>query len=281
MSKLSVEKIFKDIAIVVGISIAFVAFLRFLFDFNLSNGQVILRKAKLKRFDRCAVLSAQNQKISGLVVIGLPGDTVFIIGSEPYVNSQNISERFYTLFMIDLSNSKKISLDQFPVSFTYLSFKDYHHLQKKLFLQPVSQPPYMFDSTIYPYNRQIPWNKDNFGKFIIPHRGLHLKLNDYTFLLYSPLIKKYEHVVIAKHGKEFFVKRKKIEYYTFKKNYYFVLSKNLYTPMDSRAWGPLPRDRIIGKIIHMPSWTRLIITKIIGLSDVYSSLVQTINFYDK
>ncbi len=277
MNKLSFEKIIRDIAFIFAISIALTGLFRFFFDFNVRDQQVILRKADLHRFDRCAIISPDHKKISGLILAGLPGDTIYITNSEPFVNSQNISDMFFSLFMIDLSSEKKITLDQFPVAFTYMTFEDYHSLENQLFIQPVSLPAYTFDSITYPHNPHVPWNKDNFGKFIIPYKGLKLKLNDYTFMLYAPLIKEFEHTTIHKKGKQFFINGRPIAYYTFKKNYYFFLNKNLYYPIDSRTWGPLPRSHVIGKIIQMPTWTRLIITKIDFANNFFANYISQLD----
>ena len=278
MSKLSIEKIIRDIAIVIAVSVAFTALLRFFFDFNLSQHQIILRHSLLQRFDRCAVVSPQGKKISGLILVGIPGDTVYIINSEPFVNSKNISSRFYTMFMIDLSGRGLLSVDRFPVSFTFMSFVDFNKLRQKLLIRPVSMPPMMYDSLTFPHNPHVPWNKDYFGKFIIPHKGLKLKLNKYTYWLYYPLIKEYEHAHIQVKDGKFYVRGRHTDYYTFDKDYFFFLNRNLYSQEDSRVWGPLPRSRVVGKIMQMPHWTRLIITKVNHADKLYTSLVSQIDF---
>ena len=267
MFKIINEKTLRYIAFIFALSILLTSVLRIFFDFNIKQKQIILRITKFNRFDYYAVIAPDKKKYSNLILIGLPGDTLLINKAKPYINSKNISKKFLYYFMIDLSNnSQKVSLEHFPISFIYTSFDNYYKLKKHLLILPVSQPPYLVDTNIYPYNKKILWNKDNFGPFIIPYKGLKLKLNNYTYLLYAPIIKYYENTEIVKKGKHFFINNRKSDIYTFKNDYYFFLNKNLYITTDSRQWGPLTRKKIIGKVIKMPKWLSLFINLISNLS---------------
>ncbi len=256
------EKIGKDIAIIIALSLLFSGILNFFFAINLRQGQIIVKHSRLEPLKYYAVKASDNRKVAGLLLAAMPGDTIYIYQTIPYRNSSNISSHFSNLFMIELIKNVTSSVDNLPVSFTFMSYKQYYQLKNTILIKPVALPPYFADSTIYPYNKNIPWNKDNFGKLIIPHKGMHLKLNKYTYELYAPMIEKYEGKKIISRDNKFFIKNKQVKYYTFQHDYYFFLNQNLNIPYDSRSWGPLPRKRIIGKIITpTPTQTATIMYK--------------------
>lgn len=244
------EKIGKDIAIIIALSLLLSGILNFFFAINFRQGQIISKQIQPQRFGYYAVKADDGRRVAGLLLAGMPGDTIYIYQAIPYCNSRNISGYFSNLFMIELLKNATSSPDKLPVSFNFMSYTQYYRLKNKILIKPVALPPYFADTTIYPYNENIPWNRDNFGRLIIPHKGMHLKLNQYTYELYSPMIEKYEGKKIIFRNNKFFIKNKQVKYYTFRHDYYFFLNTNLHIPYDSRSWGPLPRKRIIGKIIN-------------------------------
>ncbi|GAL89707.1 signal peptidase I [Jejuia pallidilutea] len=92
------------------------------------------------------------------------------------------------------------------------------------------------------------WTYDNMGPFVIPKKGLQIDLNYNNYLLYRQTINKFEKANIQHIDGEIYVKGKVAKTYTFKKNYYFMMGDNRKATSDSRAWGFLPEENIIGKV---------------------------------
>jgi signal peptidase I len=92
------------------------------------------------------------------------------------------------------------------------------------------------------------WTYDNMGPFLIPKKGLQIYLDIDNYLLYKRTINKFEKIRITCVGDKFFVGGKVINTYTFKKNYYFMMGDNRKASSDSRVWGFLPEENIIGKV---------------------------------
>lgn len=92
------------------------------------------------------------------------------------------------------------------------------------------------------------WTGDNFGKLTIPKEGWTIQVNDSTLALYGTTITDYDHNSEAaiKDGK-LLIDGKEVTSYTFKQNYYFMMGDNRHNSHDSRYWGFVPEDHIVGK----------------------------------
>ena len=119
---------------------------------------------------------------------------------------------------------------------------------------------------VFPYDTTyFKWTKDNYGPLVIPAKGYTVPLNDSTYKLYERAIRVYEKNEFYKNGSQFILNGKSVVSYTFTMNYYWMMGDNRHGSQDSRFWGFVPEDRIVGKAWLIwfswengPRWNRIL-----------------------
>ncbi len=111
-------------------------------------------------------------------------------------------------------------------------------------------------SYIFPFKEEWGWNVDNFGPIYIPKAGDNIKLDTITYFIYERAIKVYENnPTLEMKDNKVYLDGKEITSYTFKQNYYFMMGDNRHNSADSRFWGFVPEDHIVGKALF--TWMSL------------------------
>jgi len=107
------------------------------------------------------------------------------------------------------------------------------------------------NSNFFPNEIPYDWNEDNFGPIIIPKNGMTVELNESNLPLYKKIIREYEKNTLTKKDSSLFVNGKEVTSYTFKKNYYWMMGDNRHRSEDSRYWGYVPEDHVVGKPVFI------------------------------
>jgi len=216
--------------------------------------------------------------------VGISGETLQIKNQVLYINGQEQpfppeSETYYTVetkgqpldetavkdaYNIDINNTDEVratgTANQYDMLLTWAA----HQQMISSGLAKSITPDIDSQESVFPYAPTSPWSRDSYGPIWIPARGATLTLTAENYPIYQRAIRVYEDNQFEMKDGKFWLNGQMVTQYTFKMNYFWMMGDNRHGSQDSRYWGFVPEDHVVGEAAliwmswdHGVRWSRL------------------------
>lgn len=200
--------------------------------------------------------------------VGIAGDTILMRNGIIYINGKALENPK------DMQHNYRVVSDGTPISqrtfnrnnitewgqtgrgvykmaMTKEAASQIERLSNVIEVEKTVRPDGQRERHIFPHHPAFPWNEDNFGPVFIPAKGSTIEINTDNIPLYERIISVYEDNELVIDNDRIFINGKETSTYTFKMDYFWMVGDNRHNSADSRFWGFVPDDHIVGRAMFV------------------------------